>query len=192
VKVLFIGEGRHDIGDSSPSPFDPRPAQGTVPTLARRVCRSIAPESVALAWNEIRRFNPDAQKRGFAAKVPAAVLVAERRLGCSGTVLVADRDGDANRGSDLAAAVERARRLFGQQAIAWGLAVESVEAWTLAARESIAEELGVAVAAVRQLYPRGVPIEAMSERSGKEDHRPKRLLECIAQLRHRSDSTEFR
>jgi hypothetical protein len=33
VKVLFIGEGRHDIGD--PNPNHPRPAQGTVPTLAQ-------------------------------------------------------------------------------------------------------------------------------------------------------------
>jgi hypothetical protein len=53
VKLLFIGEGRHDIGD--PQPLQPRPAQGTIPTLARRICAKIAPESVALAWTEIRR-----------------------------------------------------------------------------------------------------------------------------------------
>jgi hypothetical protein len=66
VKLLFIGEGRHDIGD--PQPLQPRPAQGTIPTLARRICAKIAPESVALAWTEIRRFNR-AAKKGYKAKV---------------------------------------------------------------------------------------------------------------------------
>src|SRR5947208_3385449 len=101
MKLLFIGEGRHDIGDPSPNPYHPRPAEGTIPTLARRICTGIAPESVALAWPEIRRFNPSATKRGYPAKITAAVLVAARKFGCAGTVVVADRDSEAGRQSEL-------------------------------------------------------------------------------------------
>jgi hypothetical protein len=147
---------------------------------------------VALAWTEIRRFNPAAKKRGFEAKVPAAVLIATRKFGCSGTVAVTDRDHDDDRFAALEEGAVRARELFPQHAIAVGLAVESVEAWTLGVPDKIAEELDVKVALVRKEYPAGVHVESMSERSGKEDHRPKRLLERIAQLKYRDDSTDFR
>jgi len=192
VKVLFVGEGRHDIGDPSPNPHQPRPAQGVVPTLARRICPKIDPESVALEWTEISRFNPSAKKRGFPAKVAAAVLVSARKFGCVGTVLVADRDGDTRRQAELEEGVARARELFPKHPIVWALAVESIEAWTLGVPDTIAEELGVEAKLVQQQYPRGVHFESFSEQSGKPDHRPKQLLERIANLKHRTDSTEFR
>jgi hypothetical protein len=192
VKVLFIGEGRHDIGDPSPNPYDLRPAQGTIPALARRARGDIGPESVALAWSEIRRFNPSAQKRGYPAKITAAALLAVRKFGCSATIAVADRDGEANRKSELEEGVDRARQLFPQHPTAWGLAIESIEAWTLGVPDKIAEELGVDVKLVQQLYPRSMDVESLSERSGKPDHRPKQLLERIARLNQRQDCTEFR
>jgi hypothetical protein len=192
MKVLFIGEGRHDIGDPDPNSFQPRPAQGTIPNLARRICPNIAPESVALAWKEISRFNPSAHKRGYPAKITAAALVAERKFGCAGTIVVADRDGETGRQAEMEEGINRARQLFPQQRFAWGLAIESVEAWTLGAREKIAEELGVDTKLVQDQYPRGVDVESLSERSGKSEHRPKQLLERIAQLKHRQDCLEFR
>ncbi|MHB1422683.1 MAG: hypothetical protein ACYC3I_05700 [Gemmataceae bacterium] len=192
MKLLFIGEGRHDIGDSNADPSPPRSAQGTIPTLARRICPNIASESVALAWREIRRFNPSAQKHGYPAKIAAAVLLAARKFGCAGTVVVADRDGQAGRQSEMAEGVERARQLFPTHRAVWGLAFESIEAWTLGVPEKIAEELGVDLNLVQQQYPRGVNVESLSERSGKVDHRPKQLLERIAHLNHRQDSTDFR
>lgn len=192
MKVLFVGEGRCDIGDSNPNPFHPRPAQGTIPRLAPGICPTIAPDSVALAWTEIRRFNPAGKKHGYPAKIAAAALVAVRKFGCSATVAVADRDGDTGRNAALAQGVETARQLFPKHAVAWGLAIESVEAWTLGVPDKIAEELGVEVNLVRQQYPRGVHVEALSERSGKQDHRPKRILERIAGLKHREDSSAFR
>jgi hypothetical protein len=192
VKVLFVGEGRHDIGDTSSNPLLPRLARGTIPTLVRYVCRCISSDSLALAWRDIPRFNPAAKKRGLAPKVVAAVFIAQRDFGCTGTVLVVDRDGVADRAHQLQSGTERALELFPNHAVTWGLAVESVEAWTLAVPESIAAELGVEEEAVREFYPRGVDVEALSERSGKEEHRPKALLERIAKLKHRSDSTQFR
>jgi hypothetical protein len=192
VIVLFVGEGRHDIGEPNPNPYQPRPTRGSIPTLARRVCPAMSADSVALAWTEIRRFNPAALKRGYEAKVPAAVLLASRRFGCAGTVLVTDRDADPDRYAALQAGVARARQLFPGHRIAFGLAVESVEAWTLGAPDEIAVELGVNGARVRAEYPRGVHVEALSERSGKEEHRPKRLLERLTGLAYREDSVEFR
>jgi hypothetical protein len=84
VIVLFVGEGRHDIGEPGPTPYQPRPARGSIPTPARLVCPAVAAGSIALAWTEIRRFNPSARKHGYEAKIPAAVLLASRRFGCEG------------------------------------------------------------------------------------------------------------
>jgi len=172
VKVLFIGEGPHDVGASSSNPYQPRPACGTIPTLARRIWAGIGPESVALAWREIRRFNPSAQKRGFAAKVAAAALLAVKSFDCGATVVVADRDGEAGRAVELEDGVNRAGQLFQRHRATWGLEVESVEAWTLGVPDTIAEELGVDVELVRKQYPRGIHVEFLSERSGKPDHAP--------------------
>ncbi len=191
MKVLFIGEGPHDIGDPGPNPFIPRPAQGTIPTLARRVCPSIRPESVALAWTEIRRFNPQGKKGGYESKIPAAVLIAARKFNCSGSVFVTDQDRKAERRAALEAGLANAMNLFPGHRLACGLAVESVEAWTLAVPDAIAEVLGLSADLVRQQYP-GINVESLYEKSGKEEHRPKRLIERIGQLRHQSDSTAFR
>jgi hypothetical protein len=192
VKVLFIGEGRHDIGDPNPNSYAPRPAHGTIPSLARRICQNITSESVALAWKDIPRFSLSAQKRGFPAKITAAALLAVRKFGCGATVVVTDRDGQADRQSELEKGVDSARQLFLQHPTVWGLAIESVEAWTLGVPDKIAEELGLDVKLVHQQFPGGLDVESLSERSGKPDHRPKQLLERIAQLRNRQDCTEFR
>ena len=129
--MLFIGEGPYDIGAASPNPDQPRPAHGTIPTLARRVSAGIAPESVALAWREISRFNPSAQKRGYSAKVAGAALLAVKRFHCRATVAVADRDRATGRDAELKEGADRAERLFPGFPAIWGLAIESVEAWTL-------------------------------------------------------------
>ena len=192
MKVLFIGEGRHDIGDSSPNSNLPRPAGGTIPTLAARVCAVVWSDSIALAWREIQRFNPEAKKRGFPAKVTGAALLGARKFDCAGCVCVTDRDTDENRGLELQEGANRARGLFPGLALATGLAIESVEAWTLGAPEAIAAELEMETDEVKKQLPRGIHVEELCERSGKEEHRPKLLLERIAALKHRSDSTEFR
>jgi len=192
VKVLFIGERPHDIVAPSANPDQPRPARGTIPTLARRVCAGIAPDSIALAWREISRFNPAAGKRGYSAKVPAAALLAVMKFNCGATVVVADRDRETSRQRELEDGVERAHLVFPQHPAIWGLAIESVEAWTLGVPDTIAQELSVDVALIRHEYPRGVDVESLSEHSGKREHRPKQLLERIAQLKHSNDSTELR
>lgn len=56
MRLLFIGEGRHDIGDPNPDPYQPRPAQGTIPTLARRVCPGSARLNRVVAWEALAFF----------------------------------------------------------------------------------------------------------------------------------------
>jgi hypothetical protein len=191
VKVLFIGEGPHDIGAASSNPGQPRLARGTIPTLARRVSAGIDPESIALAWREISRFNRSV-KRGYSSKLAGAALMAVKRFDCGATVAVADRDRETGRQAELQEGADRAEGLFPGYPAVWGLAIESVEAWTLGVPDQIAEELCVDVTLVQNEYARGAHIESLSEQSGKLELRPKQLLERIAQLKHRSDSTEFR
>ena len=191
MKVLFIGEGPNDIGAASSNPDQPRPARGTVPTLARRVSAGIAPESIALAWREISRFNPSV-KRGYFSKLAGAALLAVKRFDCRATVEVVDRDRETGRQAEMQDGADRAERLFPGCPAIWGLAIESVEAWTLGVPDKIAEELCVDVTLVQNEYPPGVGVESLSERSGKLERRRKQLLERLAQLKHRTDSTEFR
>ena len=92
MKVLFVGEGKGDIG---PAEFgeDVRPARGTVFGLTRKVVPTIDEECPALAWTELRRFHPSGKKQGFESKVSVAILISARKLSCEGTVCVTDSDG---------------------------------------------------------------------------------------------------
>ena len=188
MRVLFVGEGPHDIGRRDAFNPDESQRPGVVQVLARKVCSHLADDSPALRWSELARFHPDAKKRGFGAKMKAAALIAERRLGCVGIVCVTDRDRDDDRVRQIA---EGAEALRGTTRVASGIAVESVEAWTLGAPEAIAEELGLDEKAVRQSYP-GAHVEALYQNSGHLDHRPKDLVEKIADRSGREPGQEFR
>jgi hypothetical protein len=192
MKVLFVGEGAHDIGPADPG-LGPRPARGVVTTLTRKLVPAIDQTCKAVPWAQLVRFDPAAKKADFAGKVRLAAILSSRRFDCTATVCVADRDGDDERLPRMLKGREDARPFVdGAHKIVCGLAVESIEAWTLGVPEAIAEELGLEANAVRNEYPKKIHVELLSERSGKPEHRPKALLERIAQLKHRSDSTEFR
>jgi hypothetical protein len=191
VKVLFIGEGNHDIGPAGDRWAEPRPATGVIPILARRLCNTIDATSIALAWREISRFSPQARK-GFEAKVSAAMLLAARRFDCAGTVCVTDRDGDADRLPAMHRGKQRGlSMLVAPHLVAVGVAVESIEAWTLGAPTALAEELGVPVERVRSAMPKK-HVESLRETSERDDARPKAATERMAALAGRSDSTAFR
>jgi hypothetical protein len=191
VNVLFVGEGSNDIGCADYSPNQPRSAGGVVPTLARKLCPLIG-DSLAIRWTEITRFSKGKVRRGFAAKVAAAMLLSQAH-GCSGTICVLDCDGCPERLDELQEGKERgAAALGGTHPTACGIAVESIEAWTLGDRQAIAQELAVSEPDVSGLYPRGKKVEELRESSKQENYRPKALLKRIAQLGHREDSTAFR
>ena len=131
MKVLFVGEGPNDVG-SSANDSDPRPAGGVVSALAQKVCSGIAAHSIALRWTQLHRFYPGGNK-GLAGKVAVAVLQAARKFECMGTVCVYDRDRDHDRLGLMREGAARGLAAIGTpHAVVCGVAVESVEAWTLA------------------------------------------------------------
>lgn len=191
MKVLFVGEGTHDIGGVGEIWARPRPATGVVPTLARRVCPTIGDDSIALAWREIPRFSRHTRK-GFEAKVASAMLLSARKLDCAGTVCVVDRDGDESR----LPAMKR-RKVDGSSAlgvphpITVGIAVESIEAWTLGAQRALAEELAVELPVLQRALPKA-HVEELRESSGREERRPKSVIRRLAELTNRCDGFALR
>lgn len=204
MKVLFVGEGECEVGSppheeekgagrarkrepvSVYAPGDAYPAGGVLPVLARKIAPEIAEDSVALRWREISRFSPTG-KKGFGAKAMAALVLA-RRHGCGGLILVVDNDNeDRQRLPQMETCKPRAEGVR----VACGLAIQAIEAWTLGAPEAIASVLGVDVSGVRRAYP-GPAVEKLLESSGKEEQRPKALVNRLAGLGHREDCVEFR
>jgi hypothetical protein len=191
MRVLFIGEGTHDIG---PPAFDPqpRPAAGVVSTLARRVCPAISQDSLALAWTEITILDPKKRRRGLDAKVERAIVLSVEKYGLDGTVCVADQDRDATRLNAMEEGQTRGLNIVRRpHAAACAVAVESIKAWTLGAPEAIALVLGTDAGDVQSHY-RLRDVESFYQHSGKPDHRPKDILGRIAAAKHRKDSSEFR
>ena len=191
MKVLFIGEGPHEIGHSDGYPLQPQNAGGILPALARRVCPSIK-EALALKWSQLSRFRPGVQRAGLAAKVAAAVLLSARRFGCAGTVCVHDQDRDTTRLAELLEGRERGLKTVASSfPVVCGIAVESIEAWTLGAPTSLAQTLKMDPKKVHAVYAVS-RVESFFEKSGKAEHRPKVLLQRVAAAGNRSDGADFR
>ncbi len=177
MKVLFIGEGPTDIGHSGMDPDRPRPATGPLAILARKVCPQIDADSLALRWVEIARFDPRGKKKGWEAKVAAAILLSARKFDCDGTICIADRDRQKERLSEMDAGLQRGLGQVGSEhAAVCGVAIESIEAWALGAPSALAAELEEEVKTIQREY-RLKEVEQFCESSGKEEHRPKGLLE---------------
>jgi hypothetical protein len=191
VKVLFVGEGQHDIGKATFSPNQPRPAGGVMPVLAGKLAQ-ISENSLAISFREIPLFDRERRGSGLAKKVEAAILLSQR-FECAGTICVSDRDGKEGRLEQLAQGKVAGQSLLNQpHPVACGLAVESIEAWTLGDPRAIADVLGLEPAEVEAKCRTGKHLEELKETSGKPDHRPKSLLQTLAQLKHRDDGEEFR
>lgn len=190
MKVLFVGDGRHDIGPAVFAPH-PRPAAGVVSALCRQINPQISTDSVSLAWRDISTMNR--AKRGLEHKLVAAKELAVRH-GCLGTIAVADRDGPqgASRLDELNNGRSRSHSNDSPvHPISVGIAVESIEAWTLGDAQAIATVLEVSVEAVRQCY-RESKVEELYEQSGKAELRPKGILERVAEIKHRKPDVAFR
>jgi hypothetical protein len=156
---------------------------------------------VAIRWREIpvlplnqKKLDRDLKKAGYETKVKRAILLSGLVYGCEGTVCVVD--GDTAPDDCLArmnAGREAAITELGKpHAVALGVAVLSIEAWILGARHATADELGIDLGTAAKSCPRGKHLEELSGTSGNPGHQPKRVLEAIAQLANRSDSTELR
>jgi len=188
MKVLFVGEGRHDLG-ASDFPLQFRTAQGVVPKLCQKISNTISSDSIALSWKDIPRFN--SSKKGFKHKLKAAALIAKHN-GCEGLIAVVDQDNDHARLSELQAgkqeSIDSSENNF---KIAVGVAVKSIEAWTLGDEVALARALGSNVSAVRQVVAQS-EVEKYHENSGKTENRPKGKLNKLCQASCREDCLEFR
>src|SRR5262249_32732793 len=152
-----------------------------VPTLCRKVTSAVSDHSLALTWKEIPRFNKS--KRGLEHKLVAAREIASN-YACEGIIAVVDRDGIESRMQELETGRNRiaAERTH---SVAIGVAVESIEAWTLGDPEALRATLGVPLNMVTAQY-RVSKVESYYENSGNERNRPKTLLRNIAAMAHRN------
>lgn len=177
-RVLFIGDGAHDIGASDWPTDDAFPAGGVVPRLAAKVAAIDRERSRALHWAHPRlvRFTANRKTRGYEDKIRAAKLLLERRsLDLEGLVCVVDEDNDRAR-RDLPAA---AHALASDACpIACGVAVRSIEAWTLGAHKPLAAVLGIAVDKLPKTHP-----ESFYASSEKPELRSKDVLKRLASPR---------
>ncbi len=184
-RVLFVGDGKHDVGGPDGSGEVPFPARGVVSNLVARVAAIDLQGSRALRWLDFSRFSPTG-RHGYPAKIKAAVLLAERRFGLDGAVCVVDEDNDPSR-----------RALAGTQGspscpVVCAVAVRSIEAWTLGAPTALAGALGTTREKLRASCP-STPVEQLYEGSGKPELRSKRLLGQLArELGRTEDSLELR
>ena len=199
MKVLFVGEGNHELGPATTA-RPPSPTTGVLFTLARKVCPLIT-EGLAIRWREIaslplnrKKLDRDLKRAGYETKVKRAILLSGLVFACAGTVCVVDGDTAAEdcMGGMLAGRDAALAELGKPHAVALGIAVLSIDAWILGARHAIAQELGIDIGELAKEYPRGKHIEELSGTSGNLGHQPKRVLEAIVQLVHRSDSAELR
>ncbi len=187
-RVLFVGDGKHDVGGPEWPTEDPFPAGGVVSYLAAKVAAIDREGSLALRWSQIVRL-PLGGRRGYAAKVRAAQLLAERRLGLQGVVCVIDEDNDPSRREFPAQA--QAHGNDGCPTVG-GVAVRSIEAWTLGTPTALAEVLGTSRDKLRGACPT-VAVEELYEGSGKQELRPKLLLDRLARrFANTDDSLELR
>jgi hypothetical protein len=190
MKVLFVGEGPHDVGSSEFAP-KPQQASGVVPCLSRKVCPDIGIDSVAFYWREIPVLNREKKKRGFAAKVASAIVLSNKYQ-CQGTICVTDRDGDETRLGSMEEGIERGKSVVGNEhRVVCGVAVESVESWTLGAPVAMASVLNEPKANILKFYA-PTAVEEFNQCSGKQEKRPKHLLKSIAEGKHKKDCVEWR
>ncbi len=191
MRVLFIGEGSHDIG---PPTFDPqpRPATGTVPTLTRRVCPEVDDGSLALSWREIPILDKRQARKGLAAKVERAIVLSAEKFGLAGTVCVTDQDRDERRLAGMEEGQVRGLKSVREShAAVCGVAVESIEAWTLGAPKAIADVLDIKTEDVQSQYKLR-NVESFYQRSGKREHRPKDILSRVLDQEDETDSASLR
>jgi hypothetical protein len=201
LKVLFVGEGKHELGPSQSGRL-PQPATGPVPALVRRICPSLAAEHVGLTWIKLglfqvgqKQLDRDIAGSGYRRKAKRAVLLSDK-FQCDGTVCVVDADTASADCLDQmrqgqTEGLKMLESLHRSHAAACGVAHKSIDAWILGARTALAAQLGVTVEALRQYYP-AKHIEELSNQSGKEEHQPKAILGRIASLHGRAADTDFR
>lgn len=190
MKLLFVGDGKHDVGNPGFG-LQPRPVGGVVFTLARRICSRIAEDSTAMYWRELSVLPQGKKAKGWADRVESAIVLSHQ-FGCQGTICVIDRDGKPERQQHLEDGRQRGLEVVGTgHLVVCGIAVQSIESWTLGDPDALASVLDLEVKALQEFYKVG-DVESFYNLSGKPEHRPKDILKRIAERANQTDTTELR
>jgi len=196
VKVLFVGEGEHDIGPPVQT-GPPRPSRGVVSALCRLICPAIHADSIAMSWRDLSSYdlsNMRLRKRDllgamYVRQMKVAALIGPRKFQCVGAICVVDRDGDDEKMTTLQEGRLAAEAIDSTFRFATGVAIESIEAWSLGDPDALAKALGISTS---DLDYRVSDVEKMKQSSGKEEFRSKTRLQKLAESANLTDCVELR
>lgn len=194
MKLLIVGDGRHDIGKKEYGKLL-RKARGTLASLCKKMCPSLSEDSLSLRWNEIpavvvksKNFGKSTSYKGYEAALARAIKLGAAQ-GCCGTVAVVDNDNDEKRAMLISS--ELNQNPSPQHPVAVGIAYQSIEAWALGDQAGVASAIGIEVRHVAKAY-KNSETEDLYTSSGKIEKDPKRLLKELAKRNHKPDCADLR
>lgn len=144
MKILFVGEGVHDLNRRDWTQ-DFGKADGVVAELLRRACPdAVGDESISVPWKS-KALTVLSKKRGISPRVHKLQLAVEfaKRQNCAATVAVYDDDNREGRADALIDAGTEVTRSHPDHRVITGVAVRTIEAWCLGAVSALAEVAGV-------------------------------------------------
>lgn len=194
MKILFVGEGDHDIGGASETGGDRAP-NGVVPTLAHRVCPNInlRDGSASKSWQSIPVLLKDRSPGSTRYRKARNAVTYSHSQGFDGTVVVIDRDRDENKAQEIRDGLNRGAQLAGDgHLVAGGVAVESIEAWTLGAPTAICQELNVSVKQLMSVYKPARVERDLYANSKKPAKNSKSVLRKVCELGNQTPTADFR
>lgn len=131
MKALLGGEGVTELGD-----WARHPSYRTTPPRAgclEQFLRAAVPRAEVIEgvqWKDIRKFRAGAHRAAERRAVLGLALRADE-WGCALLVFVRDRDGLAQRTTEIDGGIAEARSMFSRLAIVGATPVEAIESWIL-------------------------------------------------------------
>lgn len=131
LKVVIVGEGRHELGGRAGAPEYHKEEMGVVEALARRV-PGTRPWIVVngRSFHGVTKLRANVGHEGLAREarnVEALVFESTRKDGADAILLVRDRDGKQGREVSFREGVEKAR--VWNDRVAAGMAIETLDSW---------------------------------------------------------------
>lgn len=130
ISVFLAGEGSTELGGWANRPPYRTATPGMLETLAERVVPEGWVVGDALCWKNIRKYRAG-QHLDVEARNVLGVALQAKDASCGVLLSCRDRDRDTERERSIKDAPVRAREMFPIE-IVGGVAVDAIEAWTLA------------------------------------------------------------
>lgn len=153
---------------------------------------TISDESASYRWKDIPVLDKRDKRRGWAAKVKRAIALASRK-GFDATICVVDEgQRESGRLAEMREGVELGLTLADtSHKVALGVAVRTIEAWTLGAPTALCSVLHIDQERLREVYDER-HVEDFHPDSGRPEYRSKEHIDRLAELCGEQDSTAFR